>query len=232
MNYICIQFSNFKETQSLLNIIEYGQYEIIVLNKNKVRGLKHKCKIHFLDLINLKKFVKKYPKNKTIFLDKNIFFIKHQSLINLLKTHHKDISICCQSNGNNELYLAQVMGFIPDIVTKNWRDDYIDSADLNHTPIVDEMNEQLIFHISTNTEFMNFNQYRVNNINHHIQCLCISNNLLFEIIRDKRIGSLSQIIYETLISKNKKYIKSGSWLVDSLSPSNEMYKSRYLNECI
>ncbi len=59
MNYICIQFSNFEETQSLLNIIEYGQYEIIILNKNKVRELKHKCKIHFLDLIKLKKFVKK-----------------------------------------------------------------------------------------------------------------------------------------------------------------------------
>lgn len=232
MNYICIQFSSFEETQKLLNKIEYGQYEIIIFNKNKVRGLKHNCKIHFLDLRKLKKFVKKYPKSKIIFLDKNIFFIKSQSLNNLFKTHHKDISICCHSNGNNELYLAQVMGFIPDIVTKNWRDDYIDSADLNYTPIVDEMNEQLIFHISTKTKFMDFNQYRVININHHVQCICMLNTLLFQIIKNKKIGSLSQIIYEALISKNEKYIKSGSWLVDSLSNSNQMYKSRYLNECI
>ena len=36
MNYICIQFSSFEETQNLLNKIEYGQYEIIIFNKNKV----------------------------------------------------------------------------------------------------------------------------------------------------------------------------------------------------
>jgi hypothetical protein len=232
MNYICIQFSNFAETQELLNLIDHGKNEIIILNKNKVRGLKHKNKIHFLDIKNIKKLISRYKQSKIVFLDKNIIYIKPESLNNLIKTHHKDISICCHSNGNNELYLAQVMGFIPDIVTKPWRDDYIDAADLNFTPIVDEMNEQLIFHLSAKIDFMNFKQYKVNYINHHVQCICLKNYDLENIIKNIKINSLSQIIYECLISKNNKHIKSGSWIVDSLSDSNQMYKIRYVNECI
>lgn len=63
MNYICVQFSNFEQTQSILNMIEdLKNAEIVIFNDNKIRGLKHKLKIHFLSFKNslhFKKFSEK-----------------------------------------------------------------------------------------------------------------------------------------------------------------------------
>ena len=112
MNYICVQFSNFEDTQSLINKIEVlKNTEIIIFNDSKIRGLAHKLKIHFLSFKKFNAFIKyiKYD-DKLIFLDQNINYIFPDSIKNTINKHSKSsLSIFCHTLGNNEMYISQVI---------------------------------------------------------------------------------------------------------------------------
>ena len=71
MNYICVQFSDFEQTQSILNMVEdLKNTEIVIFNENKVRGLKHNLKLHFLSFKNFSAFVNLLKTNdRVVFLD-------------------------------------------------------------------------------------------------------------------------------------------------------------------
>jgi hypothetical protein len=144
------------------------------------------------------------------------------SIYNIFLKHRlKQISIGCHTNGNNELYIAQVMGFIPDIVTKNWSDNYIDEADLNQT----ELEEELIFNLQfqleqDNYRFLDFNKYQVFKINYKVRFLCISPKDLIFIFAKKHPYSLPEIIFKSILRKKEKYLISGAWV----SENQQMYK--------
>ncbi len=230
MNYICVQFSNFEQTQTILNMVEdLKNTEIVIFNENKIRGLKHKLKIHFLSFRKFSAFQRILKKNDLlIFFDKNINFIFPNSISNITKSHNKNtLSIFCHTLGNNEMYISQVMNFIPDIVTKHWRDDYIDMADLNKTSLVYEMAEKILFQKDIEDySFLNFNKYKVCNINYNVQAICIDSNSIKKIFK-KRPFSLSEIVYRCILNLQNKYIVSGSWIIEKSQMLDEMYNNRY-----
>jgi hypothetical protein len=224
MNYIVIEHKSVENTQNILDLIDCKKAEIILLNDNKVRGIKTKLKSHTLNIEKLCSFIKLLkPTDKILFIDVAVGFILPNSIDNIFSKHTSNqISLACQTNGNNELYIAQVMGFIPDIVTKNWSDNYIDEADLNQTELEDELITNINFLYDSNIfHFLNFNKYRVYNINYKVRAICISPKLLLYTFKDKRPYSLPEVIYKTLLQNFKKYLISGCWL----SENPEMYKS-------
>ncbi|MEN9446123.1 MAG: hypothetical protein RL728_635, partial [Bacteroidota bacterium] len=92
MNYICVQFSNLEQTQTILNMIEdLKNTEVVIFNEEKVRGLKHKLKIHFLSFKKFTAFQKILKKDDLlIFLDNNINFIFPNSTSNIIKAHKQN----------------------------------------------------------------------------------------------------------------------------------------------
>lgn len=229
MNYICVQFSDFEQTQSILNMVEdLKNTEIVIFNENKVRGLKHNLKLHFLSFKNFSAFVNILKTNdRVIFLD-SIHYIFPDSIQNIIKKHRNNsLSLFCHTLGNNEMYLSQVMNFLPDIVTKSWREDYIDMADLNKTSLVYEMIENVLFQKDCKEyNFLNFNKYKVFNINYKVQAICLDAIILKKTFA-KRPYSLSEIIYKTILKTKNKYIVSGSWVIEKHPQIDEMYNSRY-----
>lgn len=229
MNYICVQFSDFEQTQSILNMVEdLKNTEIVIFNENKVRGLKHNLKLHFLSFKNFSAFVNLLKTNdRVVFLD-SIHYIFPESIKNIIKKHRNNsLSLFCHTLGNNEMYLSQVMNFIPDIVTKSWREDYIDVADLNKTSLVYEMIENVLFQKdSEDYIFLNFNKYRVFNINYKVQAICLDPIILKKTF-SKRPYSLSEIIYKTILKTKNKYLVSESWVIEKHPQIDEMYNSRY-----
>ena len=230
MNYICVQFSNLEQTQTILDMVEnLKNTEIVIFNESKVRGLKHKIKIHILSFRKFSAFQKILKKDDLlVFLDNNINFIFPNSISNIIKSHNKNtLSIFCHTLGNNEMYISQVMNFIPDIVTKHWREDYIDVADLNKTSLIYEMAENILFQKDIEDySFLNFNKYKVFNINYNVQAICIDSNSVKKIFK-KRPFSLSEIVYRCILNMKNKYIVSGSWIIEKSPILDEMYNKRY-----
>jgi hypothetical protein len=229
MNYICVQFSNFEQTQSILSMVEdLKNTEIVIFNESKVRGLKHKLKLHFLSFKKFSAFQRLLKKNDCLVFIDNIHFVFPNSISNIIKKHQKNtLSLFCHTLGNNEMYLSQVMNFLPDIVTKNWREDYIDAADLNNTSLVYEMIENVLFQKDTEKySFLNFNKYKVFNINYRVQAICVDLSI-FKKSLSKRPYSLSEIIYKVILNSKDKYIVSGSWVIEKTPLIDEMYNKRY-----
>ena len=230
MNYICVQFSSFEQTKLILNMVEdLKNTEIVIFNESKIRGLKHKLKIHYLSFKKFSAFQKILKKDDLIILiDNNINYIFPKSISNIIKLHNKNtLSIFCHTLGNNEMYISQVMNFIPDIVTKNWREDYIDVADLNKTSLIYEMAENIFYQKDVEDyNFLNFNKYKVFNINYNVQAICIDTVSIKRIFA-KRPYSLSEIIYRSVSNIKDKYIVSGSWIIEKSTLLNEMYNKRY-----
>jgi hypothetical protein len=224
MNYILIEHESIESTNKLISFVDYQKCEIVIFNKNKVRGIRSSNKIHFLSFKKFNTFLKHIkPTDKLLLIDNAVGFIMEGSIYNIFSKHRlKQISIGCHTNGNNELYIAQVMGFIPDIVTKNWSDNYIDEADLNHT----ELEEELIFNLQfqleqDNYRFLDFNKYQVFKINYKVRFLCISPKDLIFIFAKKHPYSLPEIIFKSILRKKKKYLISGAWV----SENQQMYKT-------
>ncbi len=222
MNYIIIEHKSVENTQKILDLLDYKNAEIILLNDKKVRGIKTNSKTHTLNIEKICSFIKLLtPTDKILFIDNSVGVILPGSIKNIFSKHkNNQVSIACHTNGNNELYIAQVMGFIPDIVTKNWSDNYIDEADLNHTELEDELITQINFFAESKNDFLNFNKYRVYNINYKVRVICVSPKHLLFTFKTKRPYSLPEIVYEILMQKFKKYIISGCWVSENL----EMYK--------
>ena len=229
MNYICVQFSNFEQTQSILNMVEdLKNTEIVIFNEGKVRGLKHKLKLHFLSFKRFSVFQKNLKKDDCLVFIDNVNFIFPNSISNIIKNHKKNtLSFFCHTLGNNEMYISQVMNFLPDIVTKNWREDYIDAADLNNTSLVYEMIENILFQKDIEEyNFLKFNKYKVFNISNKVQAICLDPCILKKTF-NKRPYSLSEIIYKTILKTKNKYIVSGSWVIEKSPLIDEMYNKRY-----
>jgi len=97
MNYICIQFSNFEQTQSILNMVEcLKNTEIVIFNDKKIRGLKHKSKIHYLPFYKFTSFQKILKKDDLLILiENNINFIFPNSILSNLteKIHYQSFAI-------------------------------------------------------------------------------------------------------------------------------------------
>jgi len=229
MNYICVQFSNFEKTQSILNMVEdLKNTEIIIFNEIKIKGLKHKLKLHYLSFKKFSAFQRLLKKNDCLVFIDNIHFVFPNSISNIIKNHKKNtLSLFCHTLGNNEMYISQAMNFLPDIVTKNWREDYIDAADLNNTSLAYEMIENILFQKDTEDyNFLNFNKYKVFNINYRVQAICIDPNIIKKTF-SKRPYSLSEVIYKTILNTKDKYIVAGSWVVEKFPLIDEMYNKRY-----
>ena len=223
MNYIVIEHKSVESTQKFLDFIDFDKAELILLNDKKVRGIKTNLKTHTLNIEKICSFLKLLkPTDKILFIDNVVGFILPGSIYNIFSKHSNDqVSLACHTNGNNELYIAQVMGFIPDIVTKHWSDNYIDEADLNHTELENELITQMKFLKDSNIiDFLNFSKYRVYNINYKVRAICVSPKHLLFTFKTKRPYSLPEIIYKTLTQKFTKYLISGCWV----SENPEMYK--------
>lgn len=223
MNYIVIEHKSVESTQKFLDFIDFNKAELIFLNDKKVRGIKTNLKTHTLNIEKICSFLKLLkPTDKILFIDNVVGFILSGSIYNIFSKHSNDqVSLACHTNGNNELYIAQVMGFIPDIVTKHWSDNYIDEADLNYTELENELITQMKFLKDSNIiDFLNFKKYRVYNINYKVRAICVSPKHLLFTFKTKRPYSLPEIIYKTLNQKFCKYLISGCWV----SENPEMYK--------
>jgi len=203
--------------------------EIVIFNDKKVRGLNHKLKTHFLSFKKFSAFCRLLKNDdRIVLIDNDIHFIFPESISNIIKNHKRNtLSLFCHTLGNNEMYISQVMNFIPDIVTKHWREDYIDVADLNKTSLIYEMAENILFQKDIEDySFLNFNKYKVFNINYNVQAICIDSNSVKKIFK-KRPFSLSEIVYRCILTMKNKYIVSGSWIIEKSPILDEMYNKRY-----
>jgi hypothetical protein len=224
MNYIFIEHESIESTNKIISFVDYQKCEIIIFNENKVKGIRSNNKIHFLSFKKFKSFLNQIkPTDKLLFIDNAVGFIMNGSISNIFSKHRlSQISIGCHTNGNNELYVSQVMGFIPDIVTKNWSDNYIDEADLNQTELEEELIYNLQFQLEQeNYNFLDFNMYQVFKINYKVRFLCISPKDLIFIFDKKRPYSLPEIIFKSIQHKKKKFLISGAWI----SENQQMYKA-------
>lgn len=59
--------------------------------------------------------------------------------------------------GDDELYVMQVMGYLPDILTGHWHNEYINKSNLSKTDLKYDFLEKYIF--TKNKSIFNFNKY-------------------------------------------------------------------------
>ena len=64
-------------------------------------------------------------------------------------------------SGSDELYMMQVMGFVPEILNGKWHDNYIDKSNLENTDLKEDFIEKYIF--EKNKSIFDFNKYIVKN---------------------------------------------------------------------
>jgi hypothetical protein len=156
-----------------MNLIICDSKNIHLINKIKIDGKKNKliivgdrnknfyliCKnIKFVSCVtDILKLKSKY--HKYIFIDKIQYL--DPEFINKIKYLSPGSFYASNFFGDDELYIMQVMGFLPDILTGNWHNEYINRCNLSKTDLKFDFLEKYIF--TKNKEIFNFNKYHTLN---------------------------------------------------------------------
>jgi hypothetical protein len=172
-----------------------------------------------ISFMSLHSFLKTYrTKNihSILILDK-IDFLDVSSL-NVFKKQKSGLFSGSNLKGDDELYLAQVMGNLQYHLTTDWHDNYIDRNFLSQTSLTDDFIETFLSEYKKNPEKFNFNKYRTLKQSHVIY----TKENIFKYIKSFKIDTV-----QDLLSHFKtKYILSGCWyLIDeNKNIINRLYK--------
>lgn len=125
-------------------------------------------KIQFIDPIGIKKIN---------YMPKGSFFASHLS-------------------GSDELYMMQVMGFVPEILNGKWHDNYIDKSNLENTDLKEDFIEKYIF--EKDKSIFDFNKYIVKNERDVL--ITTSKNKFFKELKSKK--NISDLIKSFSLKEN------------------------------
>lgn len=154
--------------------------------------------------MSLSRFLKTYRHKKihSILILDQIDYL-HPNSLDLFKKQKIGIFSGSNIKGNDELYLAQVMGNLPFHLTSNWHDNYIDKNFLGHTSLAEDFIETFLSQYKKNPDKFNFNKYRTYNSS----LVVYTKDNIFKYIKSNKISNVQDLIS----CFNKKYILSGCW---------------------
>ena len=162
-------------------------------------------------------FLKTY-KNKNIksilFLD-DVDYLNEDSINIFMKTNCKSLS-GCNFYGNEEIYLSQVMGVLPDVLFEDWHDNYIDKNHLGTSDLPEDLIESYLY--SNN---IHFNKFRSS----AFKSVYFTKNNIFSKTRNKKIKTIKDLI--SILIDNKTYIKSGCWYIEKDKTSERIISRLY-----
>ena len=128
----------------------------------------------------------------------------HPNSLNIFKKLNSDIYSGADIKGDDELYISQVMGLIPDILFYEWHDNYIDKNNLSLTDLPEDFLEIYISRYKKHNEEFNFNQYRTSKC----KAVIYTKSDIFKYVKTNKLSTVKELIENI---KTNKYIKSGCW---------------------
>lgn len=162
-------------------------------------------------------FFKTY-KNKNIksilFIDE-VDYLNEDSLNIFTKNKCKSLS-GCNFYGNEEIYLSQVMGVIPDVLFEDWHDNYIDKNHLGTSDLPEDLIENYLY-----SQDIHFNKFRSS----AFKSVYFTKNNIFRRLKNKKIKTIRELI--TFLIDDKTYIKSGCWYIEKDKSSERIVSRLY-----
>jgi hypothetical protein len=210
-----------------LNLIISSSYNYLALSRLKINrqrliiiGEKNKKFFNItknVKFMSLDIFLKTYKnKNiKSILLLDDLDYLNEDSINIFMKGKCKTLS-GCNFYGNEEIYLSQVMGVLPDVLFEDWHDNYIDKNHLGTSDLPEDLIENYMY-----SKSINFNKFRSSTF----KSVYFTTNNIFSKIRNKKIKTIKDLII-TLID-NKTYIKSGCWYIEKDKLSERIISRLY-----
>lgn len=157
--------------------------------------------------MTLDHFLRTYRKKniKSILILDKITYL-HPESINIFKKLKPDIYTGADIKGDDEIYICQVMGLIPDILFSEWNDNYIDKNNLSMSDLPEDLLEVFIYKFEKHKEQFNFNKYRT----FKQKSVVYTKTNIFKYIKTNKLSTVKELL-ESI--KVKKYIKSGCWYI-------------------
>ena len=140
---------------------------------------------------------------KSILILDHITYLSPESF-NIFKKLKPDVYTGADIKGDDELYMSQVMGLIPDILFSEWHDNYIDKNNLSLTDLPEDFIEVFISKYHNHKEQFNFNKYRT----FKYKSVLYANTNIFRYIKTNKISTVKELLTQINTSK---YIKCGCW---------------------
>jgi hypothetical protein len=158
-----------------------------------------------ISFMTLDHFLRVYRKKiiKSILILDHISYL-HPDSFNIFKKLKPNIYTGADIKGDDELYISQVMGLIPDILFSEWHDNYIDKNNLSFSDLPDDLLEVYISRYKKHNHEFNFNQYRTLKY----KSVVYTKNDIFKYIKTNKIYTVKDLLINLNV---KKYIKSGCW---------------------
>lgn len=145
----------------------------------------------------------KKRKIKSILILDRISYL-HPDSFNIFKRLKTGLYSGADMKGDDELYISQVMGLIPDILFFEWNDNYIDKNNLSLSDLPEDFLEIFISRYKHHSKEFNFNQYRTKKY----KSVVYSKTNIFKFIRTNKIHTVKELLVNI---NTYKYIKSGCW---------------------
>jgi hypothetical protein len=193
-----------KDNFDVIEKLHFQKCKIIVLGEKDRQWYKIK-NVSFMSLHHFLKTYKTKKIHSILILDK-INYLDPES-INIFKNQKTGIFSGSNIKGDDELYLAQVMGNLPFHLTSYWHDNYIDKNYLSKTSLADDFIETFLFQYRKNPDKFDFKKYRTTKPS---QVVYTKNNI-YKYIRSFKFNTVQDLLSHF----KEKYILSECWyLVD------------------
>lgn len=140
---------------------------------------------------------------KSILILDNITYL-HPDSFNIFKKQKSGVFTGADIKGDDELYISQVMGLIPDVLFFDWHDNYIDKNNLSLSDLPEDLLEVYISRYKNHNDEFNFNQYRTLKY----KSVVYTKENIFKYIKTNKLSTVKELINSINVNK---YIKSGCW---------------------
>lgn len=197
----------------------FSNCKLIVIGEKNKKWFSVCKNISFMTLDHfLREWRKKYIKSILV-LDKITYL--HPNSYNIFKKLHSNTYTGANIKGDDELYISQVMGLIPDILFFEWHDNYIDKNNLSLSDLPEDLLEVYISRYNNHNEEFNFNQYKTLKY----KSVVYTKMDIFKYIKTNKLSTVKELIENININK---YIKSGCWYTNDENENiiQRLYKQK------
>ena len=182
--------------------LEFSHCKLIVIGEKDKKWFSVCKKTSFMTLDHfLRNWRNKYIRSILI-LDRITYL--HPDSFNIFKKLKSAIYSGADIKGDDELYISQVMGLIPDVLFNEWHDSYIDKNNLSLSDLPEDFLEIYISRYKKHNEEFNFNQYRTSKC----KAVIYTKTDIFKYVKTNKLSTVKELIENI---KTNKYIKSGCW---------------------
>jgi len=206
----------------VMNKLVAKNYKLIVIGDRDKNFYHINKNVSFL---NIEQFIKKYKKqNFSLLILDEIDYIHPNSLITFKKSNPKYKYLGCNFYGNQEIYLSQVMGLIPEVMFDEWHDNYLEKNLLSKSDLPEDLIEVFISKYKSNPEKFDFNKFFISKY----RSVYYSSKNPLKHLKSKNIKTIKDLIF--ILCLNKCYLKSDCWY-SSINTLSEIVKSRLYKYC-